>query len=41
MAAVQKSLGRKCFTQLIVSEDPKERGATAKEPGMFLNYRGI
>ncbi|XP_058924061.1 consortin isoform X1 [Kogia breviceps] len=32
IAAVQKSLGRKCFTQLIVSEDPKERGATAKEP---------
>ncbi|XP_026978192.1 consortin isoform X1 [Sagmatias obliquidens] len=32
IAAVQKSLGRKCFMQLIVSEDPKERGATAKEP---------
>ncbi|XP_029085144.1 consortin isoform X2 [Monodon monoceros] len=32
IAAVQKPLGRKCFTQLIVSEDPKERGATAKEP---------
>eukprot|EP00070_Physeter_catodon_P025689 XP_023989407.1 consortin isoform X2 [Physeter catodon] len=32
IAAVQKSLGRKYFTQLIVSEDPKERGATAKEP---------
>lgn len=32
IAAVQKSLGRKCFTQLVVSEDPKERGATAKEP---------
>nr|XP_010990675.2 consortin isoform X1 [Camelus dromedarius] len=32
VAAVQKSLGRKCFTQLIVSEEPKERGATAKEP---------
>uniref|UniRef100_A0A8D2BEB6 Consortin C-terminal domain-containing protein n=1 Tax=Sus scrofa TaxID=9823 RepID=A0A8D2BEB6_PIG len=32
MTAVQKSLGRKCFTQLVVSEDPKERGATAKEP---------
>lgn len=31
IAAVQKSLGRKCFTQLIVSEDPKERGATAEE----------
>ncbi|XP_057582098.1 consortin [Hippopotamus amphibius kiboko] len=32
IAAVQKSLGRKCFTQLITSENPKERGATAKEP---------
>ncbi|CAD7674660.1 unnamed protein product [Nyctereutes procyonoides] len=32
IAAVEKPLGRKCFTQLIVSEDPKERGATAKEP---------
>uniref|UniRef100_A0A8C9AK88 Consortin, connexin sorting protein n=1 Tax=Prolemur simus TaxID=1328070 RepID=A0A8C9AK88_PROSS len=31
IAAVEKSLGRKCFTQLIVSDDPKERGATAKE----------
>ncbi|XP_061016189.1 consortin [Dama dama] len=31
IAAVQKSLGRKCFMQLIVTEDPKERGATAKE----------
>ncbi|KAB1258830.1 Consortin [Camelus dromedarius] len=35
VAAVQKSLGRKCFTQLIVSEEPKERGATAKEPACF------
>nr|XP_027784343.1 consortin isoform X2 [Marmota flaviventris] len=31
IAAIEKSLGRQCFTQLIVSEDPKERGATAKE----------
>ncbi|XP_007534661.2 consortin isoform X1 [Erinaceus europaeus] len=31
IAAVEKSLRRKCFTQLVVSEDPKERGATAKE----------
>ncbi|ELW49537.1 Consortin [Tupaia chinensis] len=31
IAAVEKSLGRKCIMQLIVSEDPKERGATAKE----------
>ncbi|XP_032245229.1 consortin [Phoca vitulina] len=32
VAAVEKPLGRKCFTQLIVSEDPREGGATAKEP---------
>lgn len=32
LAAVEKSLGRKCFMPLMVSEDPKERGATAKEP---------
>lgn len=32
IAAVEKSLGRKCLLQLILSEDPKERGATAKEP---------
>ncbi|XP_008579045.1 PREDICTED: consortin, partial [Galeopterus variegatus] len=31
IAAIEKSLGRKCLTQLILSEDPKERGATAKE----------
>ncbi|XP_037678567.1 consortin isoform X2 [Choloepus didactylus] len=31
IAAIEKSLGRKCFMQLIVSEDPKEKGATAKE----------
>lgn len=31
LAAVEKSLGRKCFTQLVVSEDPKKREATAKE----------
>ncbi|MBZ3886364.1 Consortin [Sciurus carolinensis] len=31
IAAIEKSLGRQCFTQLIVSKDPKERGATAKE----------
>lgn len=33
MAAVDKPLGRTCFAQLIESEDPKESGATAKEPG--------
>lgn len=32
IAAVEKPLGRKCFTPLIVSEDPNERGTTAKEP---------
>ncbi|KAM5302138.1 consortin isoform 1-T2 [Glossophaga mutica] len=32
IAAVEKSLGRKCITPLIASEDPKESGATAKEP---------
>ncbi|XP_066237767.1 consortin [Saccopteryx leptura] len=32
IAAVEKSLGRKCFKQLLVSEDPKESGAAAKEP---------
>ncbi|XP_059268552.1 consortin [Mustela nigripes] len=31
ITTVEKPLGRKCFTQLIVSEDPKDRGATAKE----------
>ncbi|XP_039093408.1 consortin isoform X2 [Hyaena hyaena] len=31
-AAIEKPLGRKCFTPLIVSEDPNESGATAKEP---------
>lgn len=31
IAAVEKSPGRKCFVQLVVSEDPKESGATAKE----------
>ncbi|XP_023444447.2 consortin [Dasypus novemcinctus] len=30
-AAMEKSLGRKCFMQLIVSEDRKEKGITAKE----------
>ncbi|XP_013375898.1 PREDICTED: consortin [Chinchilla lanigera] len=29
--AIEKSLGRKCFTQLIVSEESKAKGATAKE----------
>ncbi|XP_077024652.1 consortin isoform X2 [Tamandua tetradactyla] len=31
VAAVEKSLGRKCFMRLIISEDTKERGTTAKE----------
>ncbi|XP_058389546.1 consortin [Diceros bicornis minor] len=31
LAAVEKSLGGKCFTQLMASEDPKERGAAAQE----------
>ncbi|XP_012666200.1 consortin isoform X2 [Otolemur garnettii] len=31
IGAVEKSLGRKCCTQLIASEDPKESGAAAKE----------
>ncbi|XP_053462934.1 consortin isoform X2 [Nycticebus coucang] len=31
IAAVEKCPGRKCCTQLIVSEEPKERGAAAKE----------
>ncbi|XP_005005662.3 consortin [Cavia porcellus] len=29
--AIEKSLGGKCFTQLIVSEESKAKGATAKE----------
>lgn len=32
IAPVEKSLGRKCFSRVTVSEEPKERGATAKEP---------
>ncbi|XP_004691095.1 PREDICTED: consortin [Condylura cristata] len=32
IAAVEKSLGRKCLMQLEITEDPKENGATAKEP---------
>ncbi|XP_069911730.1 consortin isoform X2 [Oryctolagus cuniculus] len=31
IAAVEKSLGKKCFPQFRAPEDPKERGATAKE----------
>ncbi|XP_008068543.1 consortin isoform X2 [Carlito syrichta] len=31
IVAEEKSLERKCFIQLIVSEDPKERGTTTKE----------
>nr|XP_019586450.1 PREDICTED: consortin isoform X2 [Rhinolophus sinicus] len=31
IAAVEKSLGRKCFTQLIASEDLKESGVTDKD----------
>ncbi|XP_062066767.1 consortin isoform X3 [Lepus europaeus] len=31
IAAVEKSLGKKCFPQFIAPEEPKERGATAKE----------
>ncbi|XP_033055346.1 consortin isoform X2 [Trachypithecus francoisi] len=31
IAAVKKSQERKCSTQLLVSEDPKDRGAAAKE----------
>lgn len=32
IAAIEKSLGRKRFTQLIVSEDPKESGAPPTQP---------
>ncbi|KAF6073191.1 consortin, connexin sorting protein [Phyllostomus discolor] len=32
IAATEKSLGRKCITQLIASEDPEECGAAAREP---------
>lgn len=32
IAAVEKSLGRKCFTQLIASEDLKESGVADKDP---------
>ncbi|XP_037366222.1 consortin [Talpa occidentalis] len=32
IAAIEKSLGRKCFMQLKITEVPKEKGATAKEP---------
>ncbi|KAG8511808.1 Consortin [Galemys pyrenaicus] len=32
IAAVEKSLEEKCFMQLKIPEDPKEKGATAKEP---------
>ncbi|XP_073904908.1 consortin isoform X2 [Castor canadensis] len=31
IAAVEKCLGRKCLTQLTVSEDPRGRGAAARE----------
>ncbi|XP_036058044.1 consortin [Onychomys torridus] len=31
-APVEKSLGRKCLTRVTVSEEPKGRGAAAKEP---------
>ncbi|XP_045673874.1 consortin isoform X2 [Phyllostomus hastatus] len=32
IAAAEKSLGRKCITQLIACEDPEEHGAAAREP---------
>ncbi|XP_037067087.1 consortin isoform X2 [Peromyscus leucopus] len=32
IAPVEKSLGRKCLTRVTASEEPKGRGATAKEP---------
>ncbi|XP_049723999.1 consortin isoform X1 [Elephas maximus indicus] len=47
IAAVEKSLGRKCFTQLIVSEDPKERvkeseseTCPSKEPSEESQHKG-
>ncbi|XP_060220761.1 consortin isoform X2 [Meriones unguiculatus] len=32
VAHVEQSLGKKCFSRVTVSEEPKERGAAAKEP---------
>ncbi|XP_040593161.1 consortin isoform X2 [Mesocricetus auratus] len=32
IAPVEKSVGRKCFSRVTVSEEPKERGASPKEP---------
>ncbi|XP_021121163.1 consortin isoform X2 [Heterocephalus glaber] len=33
--AIEKSVERKCFTQLRVSEESKTKGATSKEPGQI------